>query len=243
MTNAIKLFEYNGSPSRTIVIDGETFWVAKDVCEIIGIKYHRSAIQKLDQSFKGVHPIDSPGGIQKMAIINLHGLNRLLMNSRKEKAAEYQDWVLDKVLPQILETGSYSVTSETSDVKALTAKVRELSAKIDAFTAAKPYLVPEIAYTTPSEPVPEISYRSRINTVVRSFATRHHIEYKIIWNKFYQLFRDTYHIDAKKTVAYWKSQGISTMTHLGVIEDKGKIREAYDLALSHFPYPIGFLDE
>lgn len=82
--------------------------MAKDVCEILEIKNSRQAVSKLDDDEKGVILNDTLGGPQDMAIVNEPGLYRLIMQSRKKEAREFQRWIAHDVLPQIRRTGQYS---------------------------------------------------------------------------------------------------------------------------------------
>ena len=85
--NDLQIFNYGEVPVRTIVKDGEPWWVAKDVCEVFGETNRNRAMQALDADEKGYTQIDTPGGQQKMAIINEPGLYKLLFNNATGKSA------------------------------------------------------------------------------------------------------------------------------------------------------------
>lgn len=99
---------------RTIVKDGEPWFVGKDVAEILGYTKARNAIarhvdddDKNDAPFQGVL-----GGKQTMTIINESGLYSLILGSKLPKAKTFKRWVTSEVLPTIRKTGGYVANDE-----------------------------------------------------------------------------------------------------------------------------------
>ncbi|MCC8135611.1 MAG: hypothetical protein LIO40_02915 [Ruminococcus sp.] len=90
-----------------IIQNGEPWWVAADVCDILGLSNSRETIKRLDEDEKGVSSIDTLGGKQEVAIVNEFGLYNLILGSRKPEAKEFKRWVTHEVLPQIRTTGQY----------------------------------------------------------------------------------------------------------------------------------------
>ncbi|MBC9785489.1 Bro-N domain-containing protein, partial [Heliobacterium chlorum] len=109
MTNLQKVFNYEGAQVRTVLIDGQPWFVANDVCKILEHGNPRQVIQRLDSDEKGVHTVDTLGGQQEMVIINEPGLYSLVLTSRKPEAKAFKRWVTHEVLPSIRQTGSYSI--------------------------------------------------------------------------------------------------------------------------------------
>jgi len=72
------LFDYNGIQVRTEIKDGEPWFVAKDVCDVLEHTNSRMALERLDEDEKGVSLIYTPGGPQEMAIVNEAGLYSLI---------------------------------------------------------------------------------------------------------------------------------------------------------------------
>lgn len=111
---AIRVFNYGeneNAPIRVQVINGETWFVAKDVCDRLGLTNSRKALQSLDNDEKGVTTGYTLGGNQTMAIVNESGLYSLVFQSRKPGAKKFRKWVTMEVLPSIRKTGGYSVKS------------------------------------------------------------------------------------------------------------------------------------
>lgn len=109
---AIQVFTYKGKEVRTIEIDGETWFVAKDVCEVLGHSNSRMAVENLDDDEKGVSKVYTLQGMQDMTVISEAGLYNLLMRSNKDEAKPFRRWVTHDVLPTIRKTGTYSLNRD-----------------------------------------------------------------------------------------------------------------------------------
>lgn len=105
-------FVFNAMPVRVVQADGEPWFVAADVCAVLGLGNVSMALERLDDDEKGVSSIDTLGGAQQMAVINESGLYSLVLGSRKPDAKPFKKWVTAEVLPSIRKTGAYSVTQE-----------------------------------------------------------------------------------------------------------------------------------
>ncbi|WP_025322289.1 BRO-N domain-containing protein [Deferrisoma camini] len=105
-------FSYGEQAVRTVV-DRETcelWFVAKDVCDALGIKNHRDAVSRLDEDEReGVGITDPLGGQQVATAVNESGLYALIFRSRKPAARRFRKWVTSEVLPAIRRTGRYEV--------------------------------------------------------------------------------------------------------------------------------------
>ena len=95
---------------RTVTINGDPWFVGKDVAAALGFTNPRDAISThvFDED-KGVESIDTLGGKQKMTVINESGLYALVFGSRLKSAQRFKHWVTSEVLPAIRRTGGYQV--------------------------------------------------------------------------------------------------------------------------------------
>ena len=93
---------------RTVVIDGEPWFVGRDVCKALGYSDVKAGTRKnVDEEDKRVRPVDTPSGNQNMTIINESGLYSLIFGSKLESAKKFKKWVTSEVLPTIRKTGAY----------------------------------------------------------------------------------------------------------------------------------------
>lgn len=106
--NELKVFNYQGNEVRTVEVNGEPWFVLKDVCAVLGIGNSRMVFDRLDSDEKGVSQIDTPGGLQNVNIVNESGLYNVLLRSDKPEAKPLRKWVTSEVLPSIRKTGSYN---------------------------------------------------------------------------------------------------------------------------------------
>lgn len=106
--NDMKIFENSEFGAvRVVDVNGEPWFVAKDVCECLELGNPRTSIALLDEDEKGVHTMDTPGGAQEMSIVSEAGLYSLILRSRKPEAKAFKRWITHEVLPAIRKHGGY----------------------------------------------------------------------------------------------------------------------------------------
>lgn len=112
--NEIKIFENEKFGNvRAVEIDGEPWFVGKDVAIALGFKNPRQALaSNVDNEDRGVHQVDTPFGTQQMTIINESGVYSMVFKSQIPGAKEFKRWVTSEVLPSIRKYGAY-VAPET----------------------------------------------------------------------------------------------------------------------------------
>ena len=110
--NELQTFTYQDSPIRTVQLDGEPWFVLKDVCAVLGISKYRDTADRLDEDERGAARVDTLGGAQDMTIINESGLYNVILRSDKPEARPFRKWVTGEVLPSIRKHGAY-MTTET----------------------------------------------------------------------------------------------------------------------------------
>lgn len=95
---------------RTLTINGEPYFVGRDVAEILGYSNSRKALaDHVDEEDKGVTKCDTLGGTQEMTVINESGLYSLIFGSKLPTARRFKRWVTSEVLPTIRRHGVYAV--------------------------------------------------------------------------------------------------------------------------------------
>ncbi|MGI5144834.1 BRO family protein [Plantactinospora sp. CA-294935] len=114
MIAEIEVFQFpaTGQQIRTLLRNGEPWFVAADVCTALDINNSRQAVSYLDEDEKGVTTNDTPGGQQQVSVVSEPGLYSLILRSRKPQAKEFKRWVTHEVLPAIRKTGRYEGASQ-----------------------------------------------------------------------------------------------------------------------------------
>ena len=111
----LQVFNFNekeSTPIRVQVINKEPWFVAKDVCRVLGVANHKDAVSRLDDDERhGVGITDPLGRSQKVIAINESGLYHLIFQSRKPEAKKFRRWVTSEVLPTLRKTGKYELKS------------------------------------------------------------------------------------------------------------------------------------
>ena len=128
---------------RVILRNGEPWFVAKDVCGILEIEKYRDAVSRLDEDERGSEIVDTPGGLQQMAVISESGLYALIFRSRKPEAKAFARWVRKEVLPAIRTTGGYGIPA-TSGVHELGRTISALSDRLARIEARNDRLLNRI---------------------------------------------------------------------------------------------------
>lgn len=110
MQPSVTPFAFRDHSVRVVLIDGEPWFVASDIAEVLGYRDAANAARSLPARQKGSTRIVSStlGGNPNVTIVSEGGMYRLVLRSRKPEAEAFTDWVTDEVLPTIRKTGAYA---------------------------------------------------------------------------------------------------------------------------------------
>lgn len=108
----MKVFTFNEN-NQTIRVDaeGDNLWfVAKDVCQALGIGWRGDTLAYIPEDWKGVRKFRTPGGEQQLTVISEAGMYKLAFRCQSsERADKFTNWVAGEVLPSIRKTGRYEL--------------------------------------------------------------------------------------------------------------------------------------
>lgn len=145
MSTLPEIFTYHdGREVRVISVDGKPWFLTGGLLDILNL--NRSSVALLDEDEKGVHTVDTLGGEQQASIVSEPGLYSLILRSRKPEARKFKRWITHEVLPQIRQTGSYSVPAQPETPQTYAAALRELADTWEAKQAVEA----ELEETKPS---------------------------------------------------------------------------------------------
>lgn len=129
-------FAYGPRSVRTLMIDGDPWFVTRDVCEVLDIRNASDALSTLDDDEKGIGTADTPGGHQRVSIVSESGLYVLILRSRKAEARKFRRWITHDVIPALRKTGSFGVSmfdpSNLDHVAQLAATAADQARQIEA---------------------------------------------------------------------------------------------------------------
>ena len=142
MSNELQVFKYTEAHQiRTTVIDGEPWFVAKDLGDVLGFSNVRVEVSRLDEDERRVSQIVTPsnGGHSDVSVISESGLYALIFRSSKPEAKQFSRWVRHEVLPSIRRSGMYlseqaadAYVHNPEEFAAMAARCLALEQKVEA---------------------------------------------------------------------------------------------------------------
>lgn len=240
----LSVFTYQSQPVRTVSIDGEPWFVLKDVCDILSISNSRNVSSRLDEDEKGVRQMDTPAGKQEMTVINEPGLYNVILRSDKPEAKAFKRWVTHEVLPVLRKTGSYSVSPapmSTAEMFLAQAKAMvELEQQSRAITQRldSQQQTLEKAVSVFTLPTVEVEHwRDEMNTHISRVCETYGLSQQVFRGETYAELEDTANVILSSRVkrkkermrkAGAKYRDREAITKLHVISEDEKLRAIYE---------------
>ena len=181
MNELSKVISFNNENAgwnvRVVMVNGEPWFVAKDVCNALDIRDVSRAVNGnssrgdngLDEDEKGTYIVRTPGGNQSLLCINEPGLYKLIMKSRKPEAKPFQRWVTHEVLPSIRKTGSYVSTQTQSPTYRIPANYIEAMEYAIALAKANNQLQAQVDEMVPKATTFDLLMAAKNDVTVNEF--------------------------------------------------------------------------
>lgn len=133
MTADLMPFTYDGQQVRTVIIDGEPWFLLNDLCSVLRIQNVGNVLARLsDDERSSIRLADGTSGNPTRAIVSEPGMWNVILRSDSPYAEPVRRWVTHEVLPAIRRTGSYSVTPQLQGAELLARAVLEAQAMLAA---------------------------------------------------------------------------------------------------------------
>ena len=181
-SRALRVFSFKEQDVRVVEVNGEPWWVAKDICDVLGLGNPSEALRGLDDDERNTLRIsEGIRGNPEMNIISESGLYTLILWSNKAEARPFRRWVTHEVLPCLRRNGFYVAGQEgrqdKSAVNALLAvidkqnervmkleeKLRKLQIRLEEALLEKPTPLPLLCEINPApEDSPKARQRMRV---------------------------------------------------------------------------------
>lgn len=151
----IQIFNYKSNEVRTVELNGEPWFVLKDVCAVLGLASSHKVAERLDEDERNLIPLtDSMGRQQESTVINESGLYNVILRSDKPEAKPFRKWVTSEVLPSIRKNGGYIAGQEQLTPQELMAKallvanktLADREARISELTVQNNIMAPKAEY-------------------------------------------------------------------------------------------------
>lgn len=137
----ISSFIFDEHDIRIVRINGEPWFVLIDVCRALEMDENGATTKvagRLDDDQRGVHQVNTPGGLQTVHVVSESGLYEVVMRSDKPKAKEFRRWITGEVLPSIRKNGSYALGGSRQAVKLTPNMLRAIADSVEWMEVAAP---------------------------------------------------------------------------------------------------------
>lgn len=202
---------------RTVNVDGEPWFVGKDVAAALGYAEPAKAMREhVEDDDKGVSVLDTPGGKQNVKIINESGVYALIFSSKLPTAKKFKHWVTSEVLPTIRKTGGYQ--KPLSQLEILQGSINQLveqNKRLSRVEMKQEEQDRQMSHINTSIEVlngvcTEGTKRDRLNAMVRAYANKAGLTYPTAWHKFCEAFNFAFHTNIGLLITnYMKKQAIN----------------------------------
>lgn len=234
MSEELQVFNFNDEDVRVVDKDGNPWFVAKDVCMVLGIKNHKDAVRRLDDDEKsGVGITDPHGRVQRTHIISESGLYLIMRRSHKPIAKKFDKWLRSVVIPSIREKGYYSTKPLTSAEMLLAAaqelvehekRLKDHEERISMIEeqqqdAMDALMDVEFADEEPTEK----TLRAKINQLIRAYCLATGADYRDIWNQSYTDYKYRYQVDLKRRAKNRGMRPLDIAEQIGGLGDLFKV--------------------
>lgn len=171
--NEVTPFNFENKQIRTSIINEVPYFVGKDVAFVLGYSRPTDAIRKhVDEEDKGVAKLETPGGPQKVRVINESGVYSLVFNSKLPSAKKFKHWVTGEVLPSIRKKGFYQAPQTPMETLKLMFQATE---ETDKKVTKVEHRVTDLEDNQSLAPG-EYNYIShRVRAVVTEYEATHHL--------------------------------------------------------------------
>ncbi len=230
---------------RTVVKDGQPWFVGKDVAEVLGYANPQKALRDhVDIDDKGVNEMDTPGGKQQITIINESGLYALIFGSQLEGAQRFKRWVTGEVLPSIRKTGAYTHVPQT--LLALQGMINQMVRQEEAIAEANRQSQKAIETTKAIREAIIKEYddwRRDINHKVADIQKGMNKSYQDTWSELYADLEKRAHCDLAKRVNNGRyrlnetgatKSAIAAYCRLDAIETDPRLKEIFTAIVKEY---------
>lgn len=231
---------------RTTVVDGEPWFVGKDVAAALGYKNPNVALQdNVDAIDKGVTKVTTPGGMQDATIINESGLYCLVFGSRLESAKAFRRWITSEVIPSIRKTGGYQQNGfRMSDALLVMANVAKLAEenqrRLNAVEESQKELVGKLdkaaeAFTAPS--FSPDTWQENARATIAAIVQENGLSYQAYTGELYKKLESVACVDLTSRQTFkrkrMKAEGATyrdrqAISKLSIIAADAKLRAIFD---------------
>jgi prophage antirepressor-like protein len=229
--NSLQIFQHNGWTVRVIEINGEPWFVARDVCEALEHSDTSKAVSRLDDDEKLIRTLFVSGQNREVLLINEPGLYALVLTSRKPEAKAFKRWVTHEVIPSIRKTGAYSVVPQ-SPAELLLEMAKQFVEHERRMNRLEMQLQVASHRIDNLDNVDVIGDpQQRLNAMIRKYARQNGITFNQAWREFRSAYNTAYHTNITALRDNYKARfGLRELTIPEYLARTGKLEDAIRVA-------------
>lgn len=150
----LQVFDFNGHSVRVVPgDDGEPRWVASDVAKVLQYRDANNMFRGIDEEDRGYSKVSTPGGRQRMTVVNESGLYTAIVRANTDRARAFRRWVTSEVLPSIRKRGGYLTPEATQQalqdpdfIIQLATSLKQERARVAALEASREADRPKVVF-------------------------------------------------------------------------------------------------
>ena len=204
---------------RTCTVDGETYFVGKDVASALGyINPNKAMIDHVDNEDKLTSRIVMAGQNRQVVVINESGLYALILSSKLESARRFKRWVTSEVLPAIRQNGRYELELHNRQLEQRNALLEEINTQQKPLTDYARTILSSTQTVTITQIAQDYGFTAvRFNELLRNLRIQHKVGgqwilYMPYLNKGYVQSFSSYHVTGDgevqvKVLTRWTQSG------------------------------------
>lgn len=238
-------FTFESHEVRTVIRDGEPWFVASDVCTVLELSNPSEALKRLDDDERTLISIEGASNGLPVNAVSESGLYSLVIGSRKQEAKAFKRWITHEVIPSIRKTGSYSVEPSLNidkldpQMQVIYRMVQSMATTQIELKEARQELgqVKETVQTMQETFLRhDEDWRESITSLMSKAAFQSGVEYRVLWSKSYEILDERAHCELDKRLKNLRRRmetegatktNVAKANKLDVIETDARLKEIY----------------
>jgi prophage antirepressor-like protein len=218
---------------RAMEREGEIWFVAKDVCNILELSDVSMSLSRLSEKQKLIQTVFVSGQNRNIWTINESGLYKLAFTSRKKEAEKFTDWVTEEVLPSIRKHGHYSDKKMTNldmfemAVKALReAEIRQRKQEEELYKQKNDIRILN-ARINNFDKLNVENKRQKLVRMVNKYSYNNGINMQKAWGEFTRYYNNAFHTNLSRLInSYKEKNNMKKLSRPEYLEKTGSLDDA-----------------
>lgn len=241
LEQSLQLFQYQNIQVRTVRIENEPWFIAKDVFDALTMGWAGAqSLDKICDAWKLTQPLVELGQNRPLWLINEKAVYKLAFRSNKPEAERFTDWVAGEVLPAIRKAGRYELAclspaemilaqaqrlvDHEKQLAEQSARLAQVENSLTQIEAHRQQAQTELfAVERALLPAAEIPTRGKLNQLVRNYAEANHLKWWIVWSRLYRELYYRKRINVRDRARNQKAKPLDIIEAAGLMDETFRI--------------------